>query len=151
MSVKNYYIKKPTTINQDQTIKDALSLFSTKHFNSAIVVDDNEKIVGTISIYDISRDIIPPAILDNPSLGASLYRKGFFEELCKDVGDKKIKSLMRKDFAVVSPEAHILEVLALFIAKDLYFVPVMEDKKIVGILTRSNLKRAIALAMELPV
>jgi predicted transcriptional regulator len=56
---------------------------------------------------------------------------------------------MRKNFESVSLEDHILSVTAEFLRGDLYIVPVIENKELIGVVTRSEIKRALAIGMNI--
>lgn len=56
---------------------------------------------------------------------------------------------MRRDFIQVSLEDNIMSITADFLKNDLYIVPVVEKGELIGIVTRSEIKKALAAAMEI--
>lgn len=50
----------------------------------------------------------------------------------------------------VTPDTSVMTVAAEFLNTDLYVFPVVVDSKVIGIVTRSELKKALSLGMEIP-
>jgi predicted transcriptional regulator len=82
-------------------------------------------------------------------MAAAMYKQGFFHEMCAEIKDQSVTKIMRKNFEWVSLEDHILSITAEFLRGDLYIVPVIENKELIGVVTRSEIKRALAYGMEL--
>jgi len=57
--------KKIITIKYDQTIKEALKIIDDGSLRIAVVVDENEKVIGTISDGDIRRALLKTYSLDS--------------------------------------------------------------------------------------
>jgi CBS domain-containing protein len=58
---------------------------------------------------------------------------------------------MRKEFEVVDIADNTLSILADFLQNDLYIVPIVSEDKLVGIVTRSDVKKAFAKAIGLEI
>ena len=148
MLIKDVYHPHPRIINENLTIKEAVRLFVEQEFNGFIVVNNNEKVVGILSLQDIAAATVPQEFKNNINMASAMYRQGFFHEMCNEIKDKKIKEIMRKEFVKVSLHDNIMAITADFLKNDLYIVPVVEDDKLVGIITRSEIKKAIARSMQ---
>jgi CBS domain-containing protein len=149
MLVKNIYNQNPTVVKDDLTVKQAVNLLLKNRFNGLLVTDKNNQLVGILSLQDIVGAIVPVDIQEHISLANAMYKEGFFQEMCQEIGEKNIKELMRKEYFSVSPDTSVMEIAADFLKNDLYIVPVMQDKKLVGIVTRSEIKKALATSMGL--
>lgn len=147
MLIKDIYYPHPRIINENLTIKEAVKQFVEKEFNGFIVLSDKNKVVGILSLQDIAAATVPSEFRKNISMAAAMYRQGFFHEICNEIKDKKIKEIMRKEFVTVSVHDNIMAITADFLKNDLYIVPVIENDKLIGIVTRSEIKRAIAQTM----
>ena len=151
MLVQEIYNKHINPMHEDITIQEALKIFIEKDFNSVLVVNKHEKLVGVLSLQDIATSIIPVEMKENPNLAEAMYKTHFFHEAAQEIKDKPIKKFMRTNFHCVSPQTNVMEVAAEFLANDLYIVPVCEKEKLVGIITRSDIRHAFALAMEIEI
>lgn len=151
MLIKDIYHKDPVTITSDHTIREALKIILNKHINGLIVVDpkNQKKVIGVLSIQDIAAATVPRQFRKNLGIAAALYKKGFFHEMCHEIQKVSITKIMRKNFESVSLEDHILSVTAEFLRGDLYIVPVIEKKELIGVVTRSEIKRALAIGMNI--
>jgi len=149
MLVAEIYNKHISPVQEDLTVQEVLEIFIRKDVNSVVVLDREEKLVGILSLQDIAASIVPVEIKENPALANAMYKPNFFQEVCQELKDKRIKTIMRTEFITVTTETNLMEVAADFLANDLYIVPVCEGEKIIGIVTRSNIRRAFGLAMKI--
>ncbi|MDA1079529.1 MAG: CBS domain-containing protein [bacterium] len=139
----------PVSIREDVSIRDALNTILHKRINGLIVTDKSGKVVGVLAIQDIAGATIPTQFKKNIHMAAAMYRKGFFSESCAAIQDDPVSKHMRKNFVSVGMHDNIMAVTADFLQNDLYIVPVIEKGKLVGVITRSEIKRALAYGMRL--
>ena len=149
MLISEIYHKNVITIDHRTTIIEALKTFIKKRINGLIVVDGNDHVVGVLSIQDIAAATIPSQFRQNIQMAAAMYRKGFFSENCQEIKDNSVKTIMRKNFTAVNMEDNIMAVTADFLKNDLYIVPVFKEGELVGVVTRSEIKKALAYGMKL--
>jgi predicted transcriptional regulator len=151
MLIKEIYHKDPITITDDYTVKEALKVIINKRVNGLIVLkkDNPKKVVGVLAVQDIAAATVPRQFRKNLGMAAAMYKQGFFHEMCAEIKDQSVTKIMRKNFEWVSLEDHILSITAEFLRGDLYIVPVIENKELIGVVTRSEIKRALAYGMEL--
>jgi CBS domain-containing protein len=149
MLVKDIYNKHLIPINEDITIKEALALMIKSHFNGVVVLNKKEELVGILLIQDIVSAIVPLEMKENVNLAVAMYKENFFQDMCQPVKDKKAKDLMRKEFYKVTPDTSVMTIAAEFLNTDLYVFPVMDGEKVIGIVTRSELKKALVLGMDI--
>ena len=149
MLVKDIYNKHLIPINEDITIHEALSLMIKSHFNGVVVLNKSKKLVGILLIQDIVSEIVPLEMKENVNLAEAMYKEHFFQDCCSQVKNKKVKQIMRKEFYKVTLDTSVMTVAAEFLSTDLYVFPVVEEDNVIGIVTRSELKKALALGMEI--
>lgn len=149
MLIGDIYHPHPQTIYDQTTIVAALKELIRDDVNGLIVLNNSKKVVGVLSLQDIAAATVPRQFRKNIGMAAAMYRKGFFTEMCQSIKDKTVKEIMRKDFVSVTLEDNIMAITADFLKNDLYIVPVMKDKKLVGVVTRTEIKAALAYGMGL--
>jgi CBS domain-containing protein len=147
MLIEKIYHPHPETVNENETIEHAVREMLTTPYNGFIVINNKDNVVGVLSLQDIAAAAVPDEFKTNISLPLAMYKKGFFRDICTELKDKKIKDIMRKTFTQVTPQTNILAVTADFLKNDLYIVPVIENNKLIGIVTRTEIKKALALEM----
>lgn len=148
MKVSAIYQANPLTIGEDATIYEAIQMMVEKKVNSLSVTNEAHHLVGIISLQDIAAATVPLEFQDNPDMAAALYKPHFFEEACQAIQNDAVKSIMRTNFITATPDTNVMEITADFLQGDLYVVPVVENNKIVGVITRSAIKKAFILAMQ---
>ena len=107
------------TISPDARVYDAMKLMGKKEIG-AIVVVKKEKMVGILSERDYERKII---------------LKG------KNSRKTTVREIMTADVIHTSPEKKLGKCLSLMTKKRIRHLPVLEKKRLVGLLTIEDIKR----------
>jgi len=116
----------PFTISPDHTIPDAHEIMSQNGVKRLPVLK-NGKLVGVVSKEDIAHA--------SPSMATSLSANEITYLLAKT----KISKVMKKDPIVISSNALLEEAATLMRDNNVGFLPVVDDGKLVGIITESDI------------
>ena len=119
MQIKNLMSEDLITVDKDQNLSDALKLLR-KHNVSRLPVTNNKELVGIISERDIAN-----------KLGSSKYESMPASRL-------HISSVMVKDVLTVPQTMQLEEVAKLMLDNGIGSVPVMDDGKMVGIVSKAD-------------
>lgn len=103
------------SVGPDVSAEEATSLLVQHGISGMPVVDDNEQVIGVVSATDC------------------IARKGLY-----------VRDLMTSPAVCVDADCSIQEVAALLAAKDITRVPVVENGKLVGIISRTDIVRYVA-------
>jgi len=140
----------------EDTIFEAAKKLSENKI-SGMPVLENGKLVGIVSLTDIVKYLsseLNKSILDkfekfNVSdnttfLILKLIEKElrFAKELRK-LSKNKVRDIMSKKVIVVDPDSSLIEAASLMEKHDITRLPVVENEKLVGIISKSDLVRAI--------
>ena len=106
--------RKIWTISKDQSVRRALIIMSEKNISSIIIVDNNDFPIGIFSERDYARKII---------------LKG------KSSKDTLLDEVMTKELITVSRDYKIEQCMETMNEKGIRHLPVLENKKIVGIIS----------------
>ena len=106
------------TISKDQSVMQALILMSEKNIGAIIIVDNNDFPIGIFSERDYARKII---------------LKG------KSSKDTLLDEVMTKELITVTRDDKVEQCMEIMIQKKIRHLPVLEDKKIVGIISIGDL------------
>ncbi|OPY82825.1 MAG: Multifunctional CCA protein [Syntrophus sp. PtaU1.Bin005] len=106
-------------IDLDESINRASELLNKYHINALIVKSSDERIRGIVTRQVVSR------------------AQGH------DLGAAKVRDYMIRDVRTVRPEASVGEIRSLVIDGNQRLVPVVEDRKAVGVITRTDLMRIL--------
>jgi len=102
------------TISKDQSVKEALILMSEKNIGAIIIVDNNDFPIGIFSERDYARKIV---------------LKG------KSSKDTLLDEVMTKELITVTRDYKIDQCMEVMSEKRIRHLPVLENKKIVGIIS----------------
>lgn len=146
MKVSKILTKDVITISPDTTIKEVAQLL-IKHDLVGLPVVENEKVVGIVTEGDL---IMKKAHIHLPAyiqlLDSFLYLESG-KEVEKDLQKilaVKVKDIMTKDFITVDLDSTVEELASIMHENHVNPIPVLDDKKLVGIVSRSDLVALIA-------
>ena len=106
------------TISKDQSVRQALVLMSEKNIGAIIIVDNNNFPIGIFSERDYARKII----LKGKSSKGTL-----------------LEEVMTKELITVTRDHKIDQCMEIMTEKKIRHLPILEDKKIVGIISIGDL------------
>ncbi len=139
MKVKEIMKSLAVTINQDATIKECGDLLE-KHDINGVPVMDNSRVVGVITRADIFRSILPryPEIFEDERY---LHDFEYVEEKISKIRELKVKDLMGTPAMTLNPDAFLVKAGAIMVLRGVKQMPVVEDGKLVGIVTLTDICR----------
>lgn len=144
MIVKNVMEKKVITIQKDASYYEAAKILYSNHISGAPVVDANNNLIGMLSEKDLFKVLYPfyRSYYDNPELYLDSESR---ENKANDIKDHKIETFMSKgnEINTVEPNTPVMRAGALMIAKHVHRLPVIDKGKLVGIVSREDIFRAI--------
>lgn len=147
MFIKQIYHPHPKIIHEDATVKDVVVELLKDEINGLVVLNNHSEVIGVISMQDIAGATIPDEFRKNIAMAQAMYKQGYFQEMCEKIADMPVKKFMRTEFVTVDFDTNIMAVTADFLENDLYIVPVVEGNRLMGVITRTEIKQAIAAAM----
>ena len=124
--IRNLMTKEVITLNPSNTLYTAEKRLKKNHIRHIPVIE-NEKLIGLISLSDLKRVSFIDAYRKEGTEDTPVYNL------------LSIKDMMIKNPITVSPESTILEVSKLLASKEFHSLPVVEDEKLVGIVTTTDL------------
>jgi CBS domain-containing protein len=113
--------KEIFTISPNETVFNALKVMAEKDIGS-LLVSDGEKLVGILSERDYARKVI------------------LFGKSSKEL---KVKEIMSTKVVYVSPDQNVEECMVLMTNKKVRHLPVLEEDKLVGIISIGDVVKAV--------
>lgn len=126
------------TINQEMTIQEAVAVFrqateaTGQRVFGLMVTDDQGKLVGMLSMYDIFLVLRPKHIHIWGEM-QDLDLSGIIDTACDRAGKMLVGDIMTTDLITITPDTNLLHVLDIMIKKHVRRIPVMEDGMVIGI------------------
>ncbi len=152
MKVKDVMNPNIIFCKPDNTIREAAKILKENNVSGAPVLE-GEELVGIISEADLLKLLILPEkgglwlpspfeVIEVPIrelLGWEETKK-----MLSDVGSTKIEEIMTKDVHTISSEASVEEASEHMIRHRINRLPVTEDNRLVGIVTRGDIIQGLA-------
>ena len=140
MDVREIMTKNPFRIDQDAPIGTAISTMVEQKVRHLPVVDDAGAVVGIITDRDLRSAALAPALEEYLSEGARrrLRRIGATLE------DLRVKDAMTCNPITTKPDIPVTQAAALMLEQHVGSLPVLENGKLVGIVTDRDTVKAIA-------
>lgn|GEM_PF-164276 len=157
MLVKEIMTKNVICLNMNETVRDAVKKLAEHNISGAPVVDDNNRLVGIFTEADIIRILrtsytemrmIYPSI---HAFGVDFYEDRKRKEIKKaldEISSMKVGDVMTRRVYVVEPDDYVEDAGPVMIEKKINRLPVLENGKIVGIITRGDIIQAMYLNKE---
>lgn len=148
MIVEHFMTRRVAMVAPDTSILDAAKLMLAHRVSGLPVVDAAGRVVGIVSEHDLLRhrdggDEKQPAHW----LQLMIERPEKVAELAK-FQDRKVSEVMTRDPVTVTPATSLAKACRLIEDRGIKRLPVVQDGKLVGIIARADLVRALAKAVE---
>jgi CBS domain-containing protein len=141
------------TVDPDMTVQDLAKLLAERGISGAPVVDASGRLVGVVSEGDLLHRAEIGTARRHRERRRSWWLDDFASDLARDYirsHGRTVKDIMTRDVVTVTEDIDLGEVAALLEAKRIKRVPVTRDGKVIGIITRANLVRALASTKSTP-
>jgi CBS domain-containing protein len=144
MKVSDIMTRRVISIAPDATLLDAIGLMLKHHISGLPVIDHDHKLVGIVSEGDF---------LHRAETGTEPRRSRWFDAIFGPAEaaeayvrshGMKIGDIMTKQVVTANEQMLLDEVVHLLEVHNIKRVPVVRDRKVVGIVTRTNLMHALA-------
>ncbi|CAH1654790.1 CBS domain-containing protein [Chelatococcus asaccharovorans] len=135
------------SVEADATIADTVQSLVEHGFSGLPVVDTAGQLVGIVTEGDLLR---------RSELGTEVKRKRWLSyilgpgRLAEDYVQahaRRVEEVMTRDVVTVAPDTSLEEVVGLMEGKKIKRVPVTQDGRLVGIITRADLLKALNVAL----
>ena len=135
------------TVKKDQPISDLSKLFIENHFNGVPVLDDAGKVIGVVTqsnLIEQNKNLHIPTVIALFDAVLFLESEKKFESDVKKLTGSKIEDIYHKNPITVSPDTELNEITPIMAEKDVHTLPVLENDKLVGIIGKKDVIRAMA-------
>jgi CBS domain-containing protein len=135
------------TAKPDTTVGELADILAQNKISGVPVVDEQGRVLGMVSEADIilqDADLHFPYYIQFLEMVIYLQSVHKFEERVRKSIGSKVTEIMSDEVVSVSPEATVRETATLMADRDINRLPVIENERLVGIVTRGDIVRAIA-------
>ncbi len=131
MAVKDWMTTDPLTVGPDTSVMKASQIMKENNIRRLPVVDDKGELVGIVTDRDLKEA--------SPSKATTLD----VHELYYLLSELKIKDIMSKRVVTCKPSDTVEKAAVLMLENKITGLPVVEDGKVVGILSQGDVFRVL--------
>ena len=141
--IKDVMRVRTARIRQDSDIRHAAEIVALSGVSDLMVVDDEDKFIGVLSEGDILRTALPDIdeILDEGGTLEDAFQ--IFLDKGKQLSELPIAPLIIQEPIVLDPENHVAQAATILVDKQIRMLPVVQDSKLVGTISRADVCRAV--------
>jgi CBS domain-containing protein len=110
------------SISPDASVHDAVQVLDEKNVGALMVVDEDMELIGLVSERDVARKIV------------------LREEPTKHT---PVRQIMTQDVLYVTPDESIEECMAIMTDKHIRHLPVLEDDKLIGVISIGDVVKSV--------
>jgi acetoin utilization protein AcuB len=134
MKIKDVMTKNPITVDSETLVLDAQRIMKENNIRRLPVVDKG-KLVGIVTKHDLLE------ASPSPATSLSIFELNYL------LSKMKVKEIMKKNPLTLTPDTPFEEALSLGQEKKIGSFPVVENGKLVGITTESDIIRFVTRAL----
>lgn len=136
------------TVSPDATVREVAEILAQEDYTGLPVVDEEGRLVGIVTEADLlvrAKTLKLPTVF--PFLGGVIFLESprKFEEQLRKATGTKVSEIMTRDVVTVTEDTPLHELAAIMVEKKVKRLPVVDGGRLVGIVTRDDLIRAIHL------
>lgn len=146
MKAEQIMTREVVTVKAGASVEELVELLGNQPFSGLPVVDGEGRVLGIVSEHDLlmhqSPVNFPPFI---NILGGIIYLedlRDFNKKLKKSLA-VRVDEVMTTDVVTIGKETTLREIARIMVEKKINRLPVVEDGKLIGIVSRADLVKAM--------
>jgi CBS domain-containing protein len=140
--VRDVMAREPFTIDPDAPLETAAAVMRERDLRHLPVVDGTGRLVGIITDLDLRTALLAPILAEYLPDEAPRLR-----QLADAVGNLRVRDVMTWNIVTIQIEAPLAQAAALMFDRRLGCLPVMEQDRLVGIITDRDVLKVLAAAL----
>ena len=130
LTVRDVMAPRVYRVGPDATVREVLELIADHGFRAVPVVDEDRVVLGMVTDRDLMRFFLPVVQKTTGESPGSLK-------------DTPVREVMSRSVICVSEDQALTEVMSIMVVKDVERLPVVNEGKLTGFLTRGDILRKL--------
>jgi len=145
VSIEDIMVSDPVSCTAQTTLGQLSDLFYQKNLSYIPVVDKNHVQIGEVTIKDLLSRGVPDYV---KRLGDVSFLKTLepFEALLREEDRILVSEIMRPPTRKIAKTASIIEAVLMITTKGVRHIPVIEDKKLIGMVSETDILKKVLRA-----
>lgn len=134
--------KEFVSLKPDSTYEEAVALLYKNNATGAPVINEKNELVGYVSEKDLFRILYPyyQSYYEHPESYANGEKR---EEKANEIRLHKVETFMNTTPLTIGPDIPIMNAGAMLLARRIHQFPVVENDKVVGIISRESIYKTV--------
>ncbi len=146
LKAKDIMTTKVHSVTPDTDVEELARSFAEKGVNAMPVVDVEGRLKGIVTQTDLVEQDKPlhiPTVISIFDWVLYLESEKNFREEVEKITARKVGDICNRDVVTCSPDALVSDIAALMVDKAAHLIPVVENQKLVGVVARLDVIRAM--------
>ena len=130
LTVRDVMTARVFRVGPDASVREVLDMVAERRLRAIPVVDEDRGVLGMVTDRDLLRFFLPVVQKTTGQSPASLK-------------DTKVREVMSRSVICVSEDQALAEVMSIMVTKDLERLPVVNEGRLTGFLTRGDILRKL--------
>ena len=147
LTAEDIMTREVHTVHQDTDIKDLAKKFVDYNVHAMPVLNDDGRVSGMVTQTDLVEQDKPlhiPTVISLFDWVIYLENPKKFSEEVRKVTARKVGEICSKDFVSCAPEDSVAAVASLMVDNKVHLVPVLDDGRMVGVVSRLDIIRSMS-------
>ena len=126
------------TVRPKTPLREVLQIMLRYHLNNIVIADGEERLAGVITYSDLSRKLLPTQkeLMEHEEY---VTNPQSMEDRFRDFVSVPVQEIMTREVITASPDLEALQAGATMTARRIKQLPVVQDDKVVGIITHQDI------------
>ena len=144
MKVLELMNPRAVTVGPKTPLHKILKLMLHHHLNDVVVVDSEQRPIGMVTCSDLARKVLPSQaeLMEHQEY---VVDGSLMEDRVRDITHITVDAIMTRDVISVSPDLEALKAGATMTANRVKQLPVVQDHKVVGIISHTDISWGVML------
>ena len=143
MLVRDIMTIYPVYIRSDSDMRRAAEIISISEVSDLMVIDHENRFLGVLSEGDLLRAVLPSFDEVIQAGGTLNDAFQFFVQKGQDLANRPIEPLIIRSAISLKPIDEVAQAAAVMVEKQIRRLPVVEEGKLLGTLSRADICRAV--------
>jgi CBS domain-containing protein len=148
MRVGNFMTTRVVTVRPDSSVRDAAKLMVEHKISGLPVVDANDHVVGIVTEHDLLRRRTNGSGSHGPHWLQLMIERAEIAHESDRFHEAKVEEVMTRNPLAVFEDTPIAEACRLIVERGIKRLPVVRDGRLVGVVARADLVRALGIAVS---
>ncbi|HSV32254.1 MAG TPA: CBS domain-containing protein [Atribacteraceae bacterium] len=140
MTVEELMLTEIPVVNDFDSVQEVAEFLSRRKLEGACVLDLEQNLIGYFSLNEFFQKLVSD--INAKSSSKRNFPKLLIKKI-REIGDQEISDYMTEDFVSLTTVQDEYDLLDLFLTTNQELIPVMKDKRVVGILGKARFFEAV--------